>query len=403
MATCIGSHNFKWRKIERMIRSILPRTLVVPLILTALLSHRTAIAAEPVVHAVIVGDTSPAAQWGKYVVNITMDTTAMFASLTSGLPRNQCRIYPLTLEEDDSSTSANVLQQIADISLKPNDTLLFYFSGHGGADDRGHYFKLAKGQLYRDEVKQAMQSKRARLNVLLSDCCNVRGDGFAYMAPGVDDRSPSRPVPLFESLLLKTSGWVDLNASSPGEAAFFKNPPPSNEDAFGDPTYMPGSLFTTALTDFFQERRSLSLGWRDLVREISVDVHMAFRANYPRGAAPAKGLPVQTAQHVYAIQYPGMPEKSGPRTGLIVRDRDGHGALIVRVTNDSPGTRVYDVANRRYIALVAGQLILAANDSPVKSAADLVKVVRHSPQLMRLVVQDARGTSSREYLLTLRY
>jgi hypothetical protein len=55
------------------------------------------------------------------------------------------------------------------------------------------------------------------------------------------------------------------------------------------------------------------------------------------------------------------------------------------------------------MALVADQLILRANDSPVKSAADLVKVVRQSPQLMRLLVQDARGTRSREYLLTLRY
>ncbi|MEO2036245.1 MAG: hypothetical protein ABGZ35_29580 [Planctomycetaceae bacterium] len=162
-------------------------------------------------------------------------------------------------------------------------------------------------------------------------------------------------------------------------------------------------MFTTALTDFFHERRGLPLGWSDLLREVSVDVHLAFRANYPQGAAAAKGLPVQTAQHVYAFQHPGMPEKSGPRTGLIVRDRNGHGALIVRVTNDSPGSRVYDVANRRYMALVADQLILRANDSPVKSAADLVKVVRQSPQLMRLLVQDARGTRSREYLLTLRY
>jgi len=196
-------------------------------------------------------------------------------------------------------------------------------------------------------VKQTMQSKNARLNVLLSDCCNVRGDGFAYMAPAIDDRSPSRPVPLFDSLLLKPSGWVDLNASSPGEAAFFKSRPTADEDPFGDPTYMPGSLFTTALTDFFHERRGLPLGWSDLLREVSVDVHLAFRANYPQGAAAAKGLPVQTAQHVYAFQHPGMPEKSGPRTGLIVRDRNGHGALIVRVTNDSPGSRVYDVANRR--------------------------------------------------------
>jgi hypothetical protein len=117
-----------------MFTFILSRTAMVVSVWAALLSQQATFAAEPVVHAVIVGDTSPAAQWGEYGVNITMDTTAMFASLISGLPKDQCRIYPLTLEDDDSSNPKNVLQRIADISLAPHDTLLFYFSGHGGAD-----------------------------------------------------------------------------------------------------------------------------------------------------------------------------------------------------------------------------------------------------------------------------
>ena len=62
----------------------------------------------------------------------------MFASITSGLPQAQCEIYPLTLEEDDWATAQNVLQQIDDVTLASRDTLLFYFSGHGGADDQGH-------------------------------------------------------------------------------------------------------------------------------------------------------------------------------------------------------------------------------------------------------------------------
>ena len=82
------------------------------LLLAALSNTRRTFAAEPVVHAVIVGDTSPAAEWGKHAVNITMDTTTMFASITSGLPQAQCEIYPLTLEEDDWATAQNVLQQI---------------------------------------------------------------------------------------------------------------------------------------------------------------------------------------------------------------------------------------------------------------------------------------------------
>jgi hypothetical protein len=371
--------------------------------LAAIQSPWSAVGAKPVVHAVIVGDTSPSAEWGKYVVNVTMDTTAMFAALTAGLPEAQCRIHPLLLEEDEWSTPEHVLRQLEEVSPQPEDTVLFYFSGHGGADDRGHYFRLAKGKLFRDDVRRAIGQKGARLNVLISDCCNVRSDGFAYFAPAIDDRSPTQPTPLCKSLLLDPVGWVDLNASSPGEAAFFKAPPPPNVDPFSDPSHLPGSLFTTALTNVFEKRRGLSLEWSELVRELSVDVHLAFRANYPRGATPAKGLPIQTAQHVYAIEYPGMPDRSGPRTGLIVRDYRGSGALIVRLSQGSPGTRVYDVARRRYTALRSGQIVVAANEHSVKSAADLMAATQKSPQLMRLLIQEADNRAPQEYLLALRY
>jgi hypothetical protein len=247
-----------------------------------------------------------------------------------------------------------------------------------------------------------LEKKGARLNVLLSDCCNVRGDGFAHFAPGIRPEPPSRPTPLFGSLFLKPSGWVDLNASSPGEAAFFRNLPAAGLDRLGTHE-LPGSMFTSALTGFLQRRRELPLSWHDLVRELSVDVHLAFRTNYPHGAAPAKGLATQTAQHVYAITCPGMPDKFGPRTGLTVRNFESKGALISQITAGSAAARAYEVVRRQYVELRPGEIIIKANDTPIQSGAEFTDVVAKSPQLMRLLIRRGGSGASAEYLLTLRY
>ena len=385
-----------------MMSRLVPSAIRVVFCLLWSLSHTSAIGDEPNVHVVIISDTSPAAHWGRHAVHLTMDTTLMFSTVMQHLPDDRLRVYPLSLEADDWSTPDNVLKQIADVSLQPQDTLVVYFTGHGAADDQGHYLQLAKGKLHRSDLRQAMQQRGARLNVLLTDCCNVRGDGQGYFAPNIGGDSPKSPTPLFESLFLKSSGWVDINSSSPGQGAFFRNIPEGEPIGF-EPDQMPGSLFTIALTDFFRKRRELPLSWDDLVRECSIDVHLLFQKNYPQGAAPAKGQPIQSVQNVYAFEYPGKPQNSGPRTGLLVRDFRQSGALITNVQPESPAAHAFDVSGKRYTSLQPGQLIVEANGTPIRSAADLMAAVRESPPLLRLRVADEDQRQNAEYLMQLRY
>ncbi len=98
---------------------------------------------------------------------------------------------------------------------------MVYYTGHGAADDQGHYFSLAGGKLYRDDLKREMQRRKPRLAILISDCCNVRSDGKAYMAPGVNIESPRAATPISTALFLEPRGVVDINGCSPGESAFF--------------------------------------------------------------------------------------------------------------------------------------------------------------------------------------
>ncbi|MCM2375076.1 caspase family protein [Aporhodopirellula aestuarii] len=350
---------------------------------------------EPTVHAVIIGDTSPAAGWGALAVHITADTVGMYASLANGLPESQFRYYPLSLEDDQWATPDNIMSYLAEVNVRPNDTLLFYYSGHGAADDKGHYFHLAGGKLYRDDVRRAMETKSARLNVLLSDCCNLREDGFSYFAPGIRESPPLRAKPIFEALLLRPTGWVDLNASSPGEGAFFGSDDPEKGG-------FPGSLFTTALLNLWENQSNTSMTWDEAVDHVRVDVYLAFRQTYPKGAAPEAGFDSQTQQNVYAYSYPGMPPRTGPRTGMTVRNHSNPGALIVRAQPDSPATHAFDVAKQTFVSLQPGQNIVRANDTEIQRVEDLVAVAADSPQLMRLMIQNTNGTAS-EFLISLSY
>jgi hypothetical protein len=366
------------------------------LIFAALLALSSAemVAAEPKIHALMIGDATPAAQWGKLQPNITLDIVSMATMLWENVQPEQLNVVVLTLEENSDARPSTILAALQELQSGPNDTLLVYYTGHGAADDGGHYFSLAGGKLYREDLKRRMQALKPRLAVLISDCCNVRSDGKAYFAPAPRINEPAHLTPVIESLLIKPGGVVDINGSSPGESAFFI-PEAKRSGA------LPGSLFTKALTTFVRNSRSKTSSWDELLTHVSTNIHVAFRTGYPQGASLAKGGLVQHDQTVYAIEYPDMPEKKGPRTGVKVRDQQGGGAWIFALDAGSPATRVYDLASRKYVSLQPGQRIVAANGKPVKTAAEFAAIVRDSPQLLRFSLQS--GDASRDFLMRLRY
>ncbi len=92
---------------------------------------------------------------------------------------------------------------------------------------------------------------------------------------------------------------------------------------------------------------------------------------------------MQRDQTVYAIEYPKMPEKQGPRTGFKVHDDQGRGALIFAVDADSPAAKVFDLNAKKYVSLKPGQRVVAANGKSIANINELVSVIRESPQILR--------------------
>ena len=345
-------------------------------------------------HAILVSDQSEWAHWGEHLPSIQMDMLHMVMTLEENIPRGQLDLHRLDIELEPGSPD-QLLAVLEQVKVRPQDTLLLYFTGHGGADDQGHYLDLEKGKLYRAELRKKMLGKGARLSAIITDCCNVRGDKFAYFAPAFDSKRPRAVTSLFQSLFFEPSGIVDINGSSPSEGAFFF----IEKDELDLPQ---GSLFSRSLTKYWEKNSGKSLTWNEVLRQVSFDVHEAFRRNYPKGAGEGKGNNRQQVQSVYAISYPGMPEQKGPRTGVTVRDHAGTGALITEVRPDFPGAQVFDLGSRQYVSLQKDQVIVAANGRPVVNVKDFVENVKESPQVMRLKISDPKR-GEKEYLMRLRY
>lgn len=345
-------------------------------------------------HAVLVADISPAAKWGVFEPNLVMDVLHMQDMLEHGCPVSRLAATQHWLERNEDATPDTVLTAIADLRANRNDAILIYYTGHGGLDDRGSYFHMAGGRLYREEVLAAAKRHGTRLVVLLSDCCNSRDDGRLQLAPRAGRFERDDYSPLFKSLFVAPKGVVDVNACGPSESAFFLPPPKQDGDEMG-------SLFTTALTRWAKEKSDEASSWDALLSDVGVQVHLMFREAYPEGIAPAKGAAAQRDQNVFARAYPGMPSDKGVRLGIAAREStDGVGVVIVEVVEGSPATKAYDIDNEAYVALAMGKRITAINGRPIASPKDFDDAVKASPQIMRLTIVGV-DRSGRDFLVRL--
>jgi len=216
-----------------------------------------------------------------------------------------------------------------------------------------------------------------------------------YALPSFRITEPSEPSPIFNTLFLSSSGLVDINSSSPGESAFFT---PFDEQR----GKFPSSIFTEELTTWIDQHKAHPHTWDDIVRAVSLRVHNSFHSNYPKGASVAKGGVVQKEQNVFAIQYPGIPPATGPRTGLVVRDFQGKGAVITEVAPKSPATQVFRIDQNKFVTLQPQQVILSINDVPTTSTDLVVKQVGSSPIIMKLKIRDA-SLGTFDVLLRMKY
>ena len=333
-------------------------------------------AAESMIHVIIAADGRAG-----FGANLVADYKNMERLFKKNVPASRLK---MVLMETDDITPDKILQTVDRMEPTADDALVFYYSGHAAHDagNGGQFFQLKDGngkaaELQRRTLLASLKDKKARLTVLLTDCCNIEQkstDKEKEISQVV--QSPDKITPVFEALFLKPEGTVDITSSKRGEASFTDSTAKKR-----------GSCFTwpfVALLEKHQDKKSMA--WPDFVAELKTDVQKAFLEAYPDGFKfdpPLNGLTSQKTQTVEVYgSLPGetvpvaVPANRTPRFGVRAITHHG-GVRVTQVVPLSPGWRA---------GFEVGDLIVEINGTPIRNEQDYSKAVDDSPKTMNAKV-----------------
>jgi hypothetical protein len=328
----------------------------------------------PRVHILIVADTDDS-RIGQHV---EADRRTVVASLGEAIPAHRRTLQVL---QGENATPQNVLQYYRDIENGPADTLLFYYAGHGAIDnDLGHVLTMQTANLSRKTLVGTIQSKQARLNVILTDCCSVFGEiPAAYARSGLD------PLTV-RYLFFRHRGTVDLTAADLGQPAY------GNQF---------GGIFTNALFGLL-ERAPQRLDqngdgiptWAELWKQVqasSLEQSNDLLARDKRLAARLDSQPQAQTPHAFS-------ELATPLGTAVPKPKSRFGVHVV--TGTQGGARVvevYDNSPAAWFGFQPGDVITNFEDTPIRTYTDFTQAVAAKPEVwpypVTYVVQRADGTS----------
>ena len=270
-------------------------------------------------HALLIADTNDET----IGASVRQDVGKMELALSWGVPEER---YSATVLEGDAVTPDGIRGAIQAIDVKPTDTLLVFYAGHGAWSEGGHYLRMNDGKvLERKDLRAAIEAKAPRLGVLVTDCCSTYVGKHAFAKQLINDPD------LFRDLFFRHRGVIDVTAAEKGQVAV------------GDE--IQGGYFTSALVDALTTvpRESLDrdkdriVTWAELLPAVKVETEATFRHFQPRG--------LQLGAETYAVQRPhvfaddarpvaGPIPASTLRLGVEVRNVEGG----VEVAKVHPGT-----------------------------------------------------------------
>ncbi len=292
-------------------------------------------------------------------------------------------------------TLDNIERKLLSFRFATSDTALFFFSGHGGYDDNGHFFNMANGdRLYRTDVIQAIHGTGVRLVGVVSNSCNTRsvstGAHRTFQLPPARVKhvdGDGEIAPLLDSLFLKLYGVVDINGACEGETTQASAPR--------------GSTSLRPFCDCLREYRDERIGWEVFVELLRGKILEEQEQRHGEGC-PHRNNGELVAKHSAKVW--SLPrENRGPRFGVTARDNGGHGARVAAIRDGLPATRCTDLTTERYFGLEPEDLILSVNGQTIHNSAHLVNAVMGSPQKMHFVVRDCRTGQVASMATMLRY
>jgi hypothetical protein len=229
-----------------------------------------------------------------------------------------------------------ILSYIKGLAVGPDEGLFFYYCGHGAIDKKSkkHYFQMRLGEVYRDEVLDAMKKKGAPLVVLLTDCCSSLADAKSppvMMDPGslVTPKAISLK-PAVKSLLFQARGTIDITAAA------------ADTPSWSDP--FQGGVFTRTFCNLVQNRQFGQLDkdgdglltWKEFFDTLQPETNKVFKAwrkeMDPRGRHVKEPAQIPTAFKI---------EQAPPRVPVVKPTTAKKSYAMVGLRNSTDFTFTY--------------------------------------------------------------
>lgn len=357
------------------------------LTLPCLVSNPALLFADGRVHLILACDTLN--QDARFAKDVQQDLRLIWSAFLGQLPANQLESH--TLEANEFSSVA-AINQVRTLNVSSDDTICFYYSGHGGFDEKaGHFLHFRPADdnrpadhLLRTELLRELAIKKARLVVLVSDSCASyevvnRPKAFNQPRELIDPASIPRPKvasACMRSLFLVPRGVVDLNSSKPGEISSTR----------GDGS---GAIFTYRFAMFLRQFGDRSLSWPQCVAMVDEVCQKDFRTIWPEPEgciiSDARGVRKQKVQTVKVFKTVGLAFGAQARF-------TGDGIQIVQVLDGSPAAEA---------GIVIGDLILGINGRKVESQQAYLEAIDRSPKQMELELKSSNSPAPRKVMVTL--
>jgi len=311
------------------------------------------------IHVLMVGDTLDQG----IGASVRRDLANFSAVFDLSVPQRQLTTARVS---GQGLTKANIVNTIQGFRVGGDDTVVFFWSGHGAHDQQGrHYFKLLHEEvLYRDEVIRRLQAKGPRLTVVLTDTCDrfhERPLGVPLVAPRALPREVA--APLFDALFLAPRGLVDVNACAQGEAAWAApeggllvlalccpgGPCKVTDDGTRAAKGVevgqvagPGGAGPPVPPGYLLRRTNEYLSWRTVLADVRQDVHALYQRARPGNARQA----TQTVTSWSLPEYPKVSLQPGDVifsvNGQTLLDADEFWDAVKR----SPPTMAFTIRDR---------------------------------------------------------
>ncbi|MFK7821509.1 MAG: caspase family protein, partial [Planctomycetaceae bacterium] len=217
-------------------------------------------------HVVIAADISDASI-GRYCQTDANKVRTLF----------QNNVHHQEVEIHEVATSninqVGINQVLQNARIRPEDAVVFYYSGHGNYARNGQHYMVVSGNwTARSAVIASMKSRGAGLAVLVTDSCFNFNDVDPPERRANVQMRMAATAPLFRKLFFETNGFVDINSCQ------------RDEKAATHADYSLGSVFTKAMVDCMGTKSNMETEtWQSIVNEISQETSRQFGLLHPDG------------------------------------------------------------------------------------------------------------------------